>query len=259
MRYIFICVLVLLFACTMNGQSAFKGAYDKKEFQASDGSSLLYNIYIPDGLEAGVRLPLFIFLHGSGERGSDNQSQLKHVAHRFDQEDFQSKFPSIVIVPQCPSGGYWAPIDRSHGDWRPSVALGPMPSMERLIELLEVMRDYPQVDLNRIYLAGLSMGGFGTYDLLSRHANWFAGAVGICAGADLSRVENFKHVPLQIFHGTKDKVVPVDLSRTLFDKLRDLGSAVEYTEYPDGDHFVWDQAFEGEKVLKWLFSQDKSK
>lgn len=241
----------------MDAQSIYEGAYDQREFQASDGSSLWYNIYIPEEEVEGRQLPLFLFLHGSGERGSDNRSQLKHVAHRFDQEDFQSKFPSIVIVPQCPTGGYWAPVDRSQGDWRPSSALGPMPSMQRLIELLQVLRQHPQVDLNRMYLAGLSMGGFGTYDLLSRHPDWFAGAIGICAGADLSVVEQIKEVPLQIFHGAKDKVVPVELSRTLYQSLKKAGASVSYTEYPEGDHLVWDKAFEGDRVLQWLFSQKK--
>lgn len=223
---------------------------DKKD------ATLLYNIYYPDEYEVkNIKLPLFIWLHGAGERGDDNVAQLIHIAPYLASDMVQKKFPSIILVPQCPENDYWAPIKRT--EWtiiNEGEATAPM---NKLIELIQQIMSDPKVDKSRIYIGGLSMGGFGTLDLISRKPEWFAAATPICGGADLTKVSNFKDVPLWIFHGAKDLTVPVSLSHDLVKALEKQGIQPRYTEYPEGGHDVWNQAVKEQDYLSWLFSKKK--
>ncbi len=228
--------------------------FEAKQFVGNDGSVLNYNIFNPGGND---KLPLFIFLHGAGERGDDNKSQLMHIAPILTNEDNQEQYPAILVFPQCPSEDYWANVNTDGGVWTVSSKGEVTPAMGRVIELIRKLRLDNRVDLSRVYLGGLSMGGFGTLDLLSRHADWFAGSVAICGGGDLEKSARYHEVPLWIYHGAKDSVVPVKLSRDLVQKIKAEGGNIKYTEYPEGQHNVWNNAFENPETLKWLFAQSK--
>jgi len=129
--------------------------------------------------------------------------------------------------------------------------------MEGVIELLDhILRD-SNIDKSRVYVGGLSMGGFGTLDLLHRRPELFAAAMPICGGADFGKVDKFKEIPLWIFHGAKDTVVPADLSRELIKVLNEMGSTPKYTEYPEGGHGIWNDAIRDPELLPWLFNQKK--
>ena len=226
-----------------------------KEFKASDGSILKYNIYDPS--EGSERLPLLIFLHGAGERGDDNESQLMHIAPILTNPENSKKYPAVLVFPQCPEDEYWANVDREGGIWTVDSNGDVTDPMKRVIELLRELRRSQSVDRSRVYISGLSMGGFGTLDLISRHPDWIAGAIAICGGGDLNKTNQYEGLPLWIFHGAKDPVVPVDLSRKLVDKINSEYGFVKYTEYPEGGHDVWNQAYEDPKTLEWLFGLRK--
>lgn len=231
-------------------------SFQAKTFQANDDVDLLYNIYYPNTEKQ--KLPLFVFLHGAGERGSDNSSQLIHIAPIMTNPLNSQRYPAILVFPQCPTDEYWANVNISDdGAWSPDGSKGPTAPMQRVIELIESLMQNPSVDTDRIYIAGLSMGGFGTFDLISRHPDWFAGAVAICGGADLDRVENYKNLPLWVFHGAQDPVVSVELSQSVVKKLMAMKGKVKYTEYPDGGHNIWNDAFENPETLGWLFNFGK--
>lgn len=244
--------LLMIITSTLSAQTH---PYQAKTFKASDGVELGYNIYRP--LKIAQPLPILLFLHGSGERGDDNQAQLKNVAMKFVDESFQTHYPCIVVVPQCPADDYWATVDRTDGIWTANASDSPRPAMARVIGLMQELMQDSMVDLSRVYISGLSMGGFGTFDLLSRHPDWFAAAVPICGGADIKLVDQYAHIPMWIFHGAIDPVVPVDLSRSVYKKLLSLEAPVTYTEFGDGDHLVWDRAYDGNTLVKWLFIQQK--
>lgn len=213
----------------------------------------------PKSLDSDQLYPLVIFLHGAGERGIDNEAQLVHIANRFSNEKTRKAHPAYVVFPQCPTDDYWANvnIDREKGLWTPNFNQPMRQPLLKVRSLILKFIEEHQIDENRIYIAGLSMGGFGTLDLLSRPPDFAAAAIAICGGGDTSLVSRFKDVPLKIFHGAKDPVVPVQLSRDLNEALLKVNGQHQYIEYPEGDHLVWNQAFEEDWLLPWLFKQKK--
>lgn len=246
-------ILILTLSTCMGSKNQTPPSFQAKTFQANDNVDLLYNIYYPESDKA--KLPLFIFLHGAGERGSDNSAQLMHIAPILTNPENSQRYPAILVFPQCPKDEYWANVNiADDGSWSSDSSSNPTEPMQRVIELIESLMQNPSVDTDRIYISGLSMGGFGTFDLISRHPEWFAGAVAICGGGDLATVENYKNLPLWVFHGAQDPVVDVELSRSVVNKLKSVRGKVKYTEYPDGGHDVWNNAYEDRETLQWLFN-----
>ena len=253
---IFSLILILGLATCGAKKNNSSPSFQAKTFEANDGVDLLYNIYYPKADKQ--KLPLFIFLHGAGERGNDNSAQLVHIAPTLTNPQNSKKYPAILLFPQCPTDGYWAPVNISEdGAWSPDGSAEATPSMQRVIELIESMMMNPSVDTDRIYISGLSMGGFGTFDLISRHPDWFAGAVAICGGGDPANVDNYKDLPLWIFHGAQDPVVSVDLSRVVANKLKAKKGKYKYTEYEEGGHDIWNTVYDNPEVLSWLFAKKK--
>ncbi len=207
--------------------------------------------------EKGVKIPLVLFLHGAGERGDDNESQLAHIAPILSAAEQQEKHPAILVFPQCPEEGYWAHVNRGEGQWTVKSSETPTPSMAKVIQLLDRLLEDPKVDRTRVYLSGLSMGGFGTFDLLSRRPELFAAAVPICGGADTMKVSAYSDIPLWNFHGALDPVVPVELSQEFMSSFIEAGGNPRYTEYHDGEHDVWNRAYQEEQLIPWLFKQRK--
>jgi len=214
-----------------------------------------YTIIFPAPLKKTKKYPLILFLHGAGERGVDNQKHLIHVVPHLISDSIQKEFASIILVPQCPEDEYWAPVKRN--EWMMSDNGTITNPMEKVIRILDKVKQDERVDQHKIYVVGLSMGGFGTCDIIARKPEIFAAAAPICGGADLSKVDQFKDIPIWVFHGASDSVVSVTLSRELVFKLQQSGSKPKYTEYPGVGHNVWDAAVRDPLFLPWLFKQHK--
>ena len=222
-----------------------------KIFQGKSGS-LPYVQFEPKEIIPGKKYPLIIFFHGAGERGNDNKSQLAHgiipLAQYADDNDL-----AFLIAPQCPSNQMWVDIP-----WTTENMVQPQKvsaTMMLAIDLLQTtIENYP-IDLGRIYVSGISMGGFGVWDIILRLKDTFAAALPICGGGDARKAENIKSLPIWTFHGDKDSVVNTTLTRDMVAALKQIGSKVKYTEYPDIDHNSWSQTYENQEVLNWLFSQ----
>lgn len=222
---------------------------EKNSYRDAEGNELPYRLLTPERLEAAKRYPLVLFLHGAGERGTDNEAQLKHGVPEFLQPAVRWKYPCFLAAPQCPSGQWWT-------DWseRQQAEL-PTEPLRMAIELLNRLeRDY-SIDAARIYVTGLSMGGFGTWDLLWRLPQKFAAAVPICGGGHVADAPRIAHVPVWAFHGALDDVVSVSYSRTMIDVLRRAGGQPRYTEYPDVGHDSWTPAYRAPGLFDWLFAQ----
>ncbi|MBC7885872.1 MAG: prolyl oligopeptidase family serine peptidase [Saprospiraceae bacterium] len=227
-----------------------------KKYKTDDGKALLYNIYFPDSYgKKDSKTPLFLFLHGAGERGDDNKSSLVHVVPYITSSEIQSKYAAVVVVPQCPKEDYWAPVKRF--EWVIINNGQVTEAMKDVMLLLDKLLKDPNIDKSRVYVSGLSMGGFGTYDLLSRRPDIFAGGAVICGGADYGKMSHYRHIPLWVFHGAKDEVVPVQFSRDFVKMRNDSGAYTRYTEYPEGKHDVWNEAIRDLDLLPWLFTQRK--
>lgn len=227
-----------------------------------NGDTLPYRILYPDNYDRSKVYPLFLFLHGAGERGSDNELQLVHGASLFLKEENRKNFPCIVVFPQCPKNQTWSWLNigekqRSERNWKINFPEEPEPAMKLVMALLDTLIKTESVDLKRQYVAGLSMGGFGTFDLLARQPNRFAAAAPICGGGNSLLTCLYKETPVWIFHGALDRVVPVENSRKMVAALKDCKGNVKYTEYPDYDHNSWDGAFAEPDFLSWFFSHSR--
>lgn len=243
-----LCVPSLLWA---GGQDM----YEKETFTA-DGKKLLYRILKPAKLEKGKKYPLVLFLHGAGERGDNNTVQLVHGSSLFTTKENRARYPCYAVFPQCPNGKRWVEVDwsdkKSHS--APKEPSEPM----RLTRLLVAqLLEEQTVDADRIYVMGLSMGGFGTWDFAQRYPDLVAAAVPICGGADNSTAERIKHVPIWTFHGSADTAVWPDRTRGMVNALKKIKGNVRYTEYEKVGHNSWGRAFAEPELLEWMFAQKR--
>jgi predicted peptidase len=209
------------------------------ETQASVNYQLNYLLHLPAGYdgEAQREWPVILFLHGMGERGNNLEMVRKQGLARLVER--QPGFPFIVVSPQCPAESWW------------SEHLYPLGA------LLDEISEQYRVDPARIYLTGLSMGGYGTWHLLSEHPQRFAAAIPICGGMIWylnleKRAERIKDVPIWVFHGDADTVVPLSASQQVVDALKAAGSLVRFTVYPGVEHDSWTQTYENPAIYDWL-------
>jgi predicted peptidase len=227
-------------------------AFDARTFDGPGGTKLPYRIYTPPP-KPGQTYPLVILLHGSGERGDDNQLQLKHAAG--DLLKYAQAHPAIVVVPQCPKGVWWSGPENEVGQPKsPPPAVLPIEAVSALLD--QLLKDLP-VDRSRVYLTGLSMGGNGAFDFVARRPGVFAAAMPICGWGDAATAAAFKGTAVRVYHGDRDDAVPVDESRKMVAALKAAGVSVEYTEYPGVGHNSWTRTYADPKVLDWLWAQKR--
>lgn len=229
----------------------------KKAEYTSDGYTLPYRIYIPKNYDCGERYPLVLFLHGAGERGDDNEKQLNAGIKRAFEDVTSPIYDSIVIAPQCPVGAQWVMTPWEKGNY----VIDNVPEsreLECVCGILDECIDYYNVDTDRVYVTGLSMGGFGTWDMLARHGSRFAAGMPICGGGDPGRAKYLKRIPIWTFHGSADGDVPVAGTRAMFSAIkREGGEDIGYTEFDGAGHNVWDSVYTDRQVIDWLFSQSR--
>jgi len=214
---------------------------------------LPYRVYVPEGVQPGEKLPLVIFLHGSGECGVDNMKQMLNGPDAMIAYSRAKKTPVVLVAPQCPVGEVWAPLF-----WQPSTAKyqSRQSKMGRLVtELAIKCIDTLPVDKDRVLLTGLSLGGYGVWDLLARNPSMYAAAMPVCGGGCPETCRKFANVPIWVFHGEKDPNVSVKLSRAMVSELWRLDAPVRYRETPDAGHAVWNAVYRDDGILKWFFSQ----
>jgi len=220
-----------------------------------------WRLFVPEGAEPGGanKFPLIFFLHGAGRRGSDNVGPME-LASTFWGEK-QKEFPCFVLAPQCPRGSTWTPLPFVEGSRNQrgnyTAEEKPMDTMQAALNVLEeVLAKWP-VDRKRVYVMGMSMGGYGTWEALMRRPNQWAAAVPICGGGDPSRVAAYKDVPIWVWHGENDAVVPAANSRTMIEALREAGGQPKYTELKKVNHGSWGPAFQTPELSTWLFAQQR--
>lgn len=235
----------------------------KNQLVDKQGDTLQYCVLYPKDYGQQKKYPLILFLHGAGERGSDNKKQLTHGSRLFLNEENREQFPAIVLFPQCPEDDFWSSVKITRRGGGP-VQLDfnypgePTPSLQQVLELIKHIRKTEAVDKDRIYVMGLSMGGMGTFELLAREPRLFAAAIPICGGGNPDDASKYaKQVPVWIFHGAKDDIVSPENSRIMVKALKEQEAAMKYTEYPDAGHDSWDQAFAEPDLLEWLFAQSR--
>jgi predicted peptidase len=227
----------------------------RKHIQAGD--TLSYRLLVPD-YDTMRKYPLVVFLHGSGERGTDNEAQLKWGAMNFATDEAMAAHQAIVLAPQCPPGARWDNFERSGNSNRKlTLKTDPSKQVRLLVDLIRQLSKQMAVDTNRIYITGLSMGGFGTFDIIQRYPNLFAAAVPVCGGGDSARAASIAHIPIWVFHGAEDPTVDVKMSDDMVNALTTAGAHPGYTRLPETGHFAWLAAYTDSLMIEWLFRQRK--
>jgi predicted esterase len=205
--------------------------------QTGDASLPRYLLYVPPDYAADParKWPLLLFLHGAGERGDDLEKVKVHGPPRLIAEG--QHFPFIVVSPQCPEGEWWLPA--------------------QLIDLVEDICSHYRVDPDRIYLTGLSMGGYGTWATAIEYPDRFAAIAPICGGGDPEKADRIRHIPAWVFHGAKDPVVPLAQSEAMVRALEQLGAEVRFTVYPEATHDSWTETYANPELYEWLLQHPR--
>jgi len=194
-----------------------------------------YLFYLPENYNSSEKFPLVLFLHGAGERGADLEKVKVHGPPKLIENG--KNFPFIVVSPQCPENQWW--------------------SLEVLDALLNDITDNYNVDENRIYVTGLSMGGFGTWDLSIKYPNRFAAIAPICGGGNSRLAGVLKDLPVWVFHGAKDNVVPLKSSQDMVDELEKANGNVKFTIYPEAGHDSWTETYDNPELYEWILKHKR--
>ncbi|HEV3166171.1 MAG TPA: prolyl oligopeptidase family serine peptidase [Isosphaeraceae bacterium] len=196
---------------------------------------LKYLLYLPEGYESSEKSwPLVLFLHGAGESGDDLSKVKRNGPPKLIESG--KAYPFIVVSPQSPGMGWNA---------------------EALNALIDELGSQYRVDKGRVYLTGLSMGGFGTWSLAAAHPEKFAAIVPICGGGRPTDASKLKNLPIWVFHGAKDNTVPIARSEDMVKALKDAGADVKFTIYPEAGHDSWTETYNNEEVYSWLLSHKR--
>jgi predicted peptidase len=218
------------------------------KWEVSRSGEMQYLTYLPKeyAVAGNKRWPLMLFLHGAGERGTNLQRVTIHGPPKLLKEG--RSFPFIVIAPQCPEGERW--------------------QTDSLLKLLEHVMAENRVDPGRVYLTGLSMGGYGTWKLALAYPEKFAAIVPICGGGDYidallanrTKAAALRSLPVWAFHGAKDNVVPLDESERMVNALKKAGvNDVKLTVYPEAAHDSWTETYNNPELYEWLLKQERTR
>jgi predicted peptidase len=245
----------------------------KHTFSAPNGLQMPYRLFKPT-MVSREKLPLVVFLHGRGDRGTDNGKRMFQNIGLFMNErsllgpNMQAQFPCYVLIPQCSDktvNEEWAkwvgnapetPFKGLGKDGSYTMSDQPSESGAAALALIDRLISDLQVDSRRIYLIGISMGGFGTWEFTARRPELFAAAVPMAGFSDSRQIERIRHIPFWIFHGDADKSNPVEGSRTMYKLLKETKAEVKYTEYPGAGHGEsFRLAFNEPQLIPWIFSK----
>lgn len=224
--------ILLLSACTESGENMYITGDSEREYfnEITKTVGYRYHLFIPDYKIPDGGYPMLLFLHGAGERGNDLDLVKLHGINNM--LTVYDPLPFIVISPQVPDGGWWD-----------------SESLNALID--HAVASYP-VDTERIYVTGLSMGGYGTWDLIIRYPGRFAAAIPICGGGNWLLAHRAKDVPVLAFHGDADPVIPLERSVEMVEALQEAGGNATLTVYPGTGHDAWTPTYGNKEMYEWL-------
>ncbi len=241
---VLVCATALLGGCAIN---QVKGSYRGGTPTATGfltktlevkGQAYVYCVYVPRDYDPAKAWPLVLFLHGVGERGTDGLLQTEVGIGRAIRR-WPDRFPCLVVMPQCPTSVWWTNV------------------IELMDRSLAETREAYNIDPNRIYLTGLSMGGFGTWMYGAMRADYFAALVPICGSGKTDDASKLAQVPIWALHGSDDTRVKPEKSREMVEAVKKAGGKVKYTVYPGVGHNSWDRAYGDPKVIKWMLRQTR--
>lgn len=235
--------------------------FEDRTFKGTYGTPMKYRLYVPFDYDPQKEYPTVLFFHGAGHRGYDNEAPVKGIVYNL----FNHKTPlvddMIVIVPQCPTSNQWVDYPWSNGNYKISN-VAESNAMKTVVSLMETLGEEFSFDKSRSYVFGLSMGGYGTWDIITRHTDMFTAAAALCGGGDPTSAERLVDLPIWAFHAEDDPTVSVNNTRDMYRAIKNLGGEkIKYTEYAASHgygHGIGTLTAKNEDVFVWLFSQRKA-
>lgn len=256
-----LCSVAIAGARPATAAEAWQALYEAKTYKNAAGGALPYRLMKPEKIEPGTSYPIVLFLHGGGQSGTDNVNQLALGAFEFAKPEIRRKHPCFVLAPQCPPGRYWVELDwrAEEAETLPAPPMTEKPSTPQALalELLDKLLAELPVDKKRIYVTGLSSGGYGSWDAIQRRPDLFAAAIPICGGGDPAQAAKLKNVAIWAFHGDQDRIVPLGRTKIMVEAVRQAGGNPKVTVYPGAGHDAWSATYANPRVLDWLFEQRK--
>lgn len=238
--------------------------YATRTFTDAEGQSMIYYLHIPSSSPQEDRrpYPLVLLLHGGGERGqsanSPEQNRSILVGNPYVKQwtaaEVQNVWPSFIVVPQLMNSQQWVAVPSSQGSYH----LTPQPTKALLLakEIVDALqRTYSDIDPGRLYITGISIGGYGVWDAIERWPDYFAAAAPLSGAGDPAGAMRLTHLPIWAFHGANDGDPPPTSSRAMIQAIRLLGGQPRYTEFPQAGHDIWLQVYTSMVFLSWLFAQ----
>lgn len=249
-------LISLALVATLATHARGEDEFEAHVYKGEQGKTLPYRLLTPANYDKAKHYPILLFLHGYGERGTDNKAQLKHCVDEFVKPGMREKYPCFVLVPQAPDA--WIGIADADFQKPLPASRKPEEALMLAMETLDALAREYSIDSHRVYLSGASNGGYAVWWLLEHEHQRFAAAVPMCGGGDPSAISIAKSVPIWAFHGEKDPVVPVERSREMVAALKAAGGDPKFTEYPKGKHMdSADKAFKSQEMFEWMFEQKK--
>jgi predicted peptidase len=234
-----VALLLSVLSSHTRADDASKTGFLTRVYKNADGKEAKYVLFVPHDYKGDKAYPTILFLHGAGERTGGKKEPVE-VGIGTAIKKHEKDFPFLVVIPQAEK------------TWQ----AGSPDAKRALAMLAEVEKDY-KVDPKRVYLTGLSMGGFGTWSLAIAHPDKWAAIVPICGRGDTKQAAKIKDIPCWCFHGDADNAVKVEGSRTMIAALKEAGGEPKYTEYPGVGHNSWDRAYGTKELYEWLLQQHK--
>jgi predicted peptidase len=220
-----------------------------------------YRLYIPPTYEKSQKYPLIVWLHGAGGAGTDNLRQIQGDqvpgTRTWTTTSNQTKHPAFVVVPQTISGWDSTGAAAALGVPETAEATQLTSSLVHVLAIVETVEKEFHIDSKRLYIAGQSLGGFGTWNLITKKPGVFAAAIILCGGGNPGLAGNVKRMPIWSFQGDMDDAVFVKSNRNMIAAIRKLGGNPKYTEYPGIGHDIWNRVFSEPDLVEWLFAQHR--
>ncbi len=226
---------------------------ERHVYRPASGPAMPYRVAAPAAGTDHDLLPLLVFLHGAGERGSDNEAQIRLAVSDIIAHTRDHRYRCFVVAPQCPAQDKWAAVD--WGDESHRMAPSPTRALRAALSLVEHLCGTLPIDRRRLYLTGMSMGGYGVWDAVCRRPERFAAVAPVCGGGDEHEAHRLRELPVWAFHGALDRTVRPSRSRNMIAAIREAGGRPRYTEYPEKDHDSWVAAYKDSGLYRWLFAQ----
>jgi predicted peptidase len=225
--------------------------FRKRTYTDEKGEQMPYRFFVPTNYDSQQKYPLIFWLHGAAGRGFDNTAQIaggnEQGAHYWTTKANQAQLPAFVLAPQCPEDHFWSEPELNEMS----------PQLHMALDILAVVQKEFSIDPDRIYLAGQSMGGVGVWALLQSLPDRWAAALVLCAYDNLTNTRGIARLPLWVFQGDADLVVPASLVRQMVKALKKAGGQPRYSEYHNVGHDVWRSAFAEPDLVPWLASQKR--